>query len=278
MGKQKLTIPGMKARKQIGEKFVVVTAYDYPSAVLVDKTNIEVILVGDSLGMTMLGYDSTVPVTMEDMIHHTKPVVKGAPGCFVVVDMPFGSYNVSIEEAMRNATRLMKEAGAEAVKLEGGTGIVPTVKALVNGGIPVMAHIGLTPQTVSQLGGYKVQGRDGESAKCLLEDALSLEEAGAFSIVLECVPAPLAKVITEKLTIPTIGIGAGADCDAQVLVFHDILGLFDRFVPKFVKRYANIGHTIVEALTAYAGEVREGVFPLEEHSFGMAADEIEKLY
>lgn len=276
--KKKLTIPQIKGRKASCQKTVLVTAYDYPSAVLAERAGIEIILVGDSLGMTMLGYDTTVPVTMEDMIHHTKPVVKGAPGCFVIVDMPFGSYNVSIEEAIRNANRLMQEGGADGVKLEGGREIVPTVKAMVNGGIPVMAHIGLTPQTVSQLGGYKVQGTEGDSAQKLLDDALSLENAGAFSIVLECVPAPLAKLITEKVTIPTIGIGAGADCDGQVLVYHDILGLFDRFVPKFVKRYANIGPTIVEALSDYAKEVRNGQFPDEDHSFGMAAEEIEKLY
>lgn len=278
MKKQKLTIPAMKARKEAKKKFVMITAYDYPSAVLVDQTDIELILVGDSLGMTVLGYDSTVPVTMEEMIHHTKPVVKGAPGCFIVADMPFGSYNAGIEDAVRNATRLMKEGGAEAVKLEGGREVVPQVKALVSGGIPVMAHIGLTPQTVSQMGGFKVQGKDEESAKKLLADARALEQAGAFSIVLECVPAPLARLITEKLTIPTIGIGAGAGCDAQVLVFHDVLGLFDRFVPKFVKRYASLGDTIVDALSAYAGEVRTGVFPSEEHIFGMAEEEIKKLY
>lgn len=278
MSKKKLTIPEMKAMKERGEKAVMTTAYDYPSALLVNKTEIEMILVGDSLGMTMLGYESTVPVTMEEVIHHTKPVVKGAPGCFVVADMPFGSYNVSIEEAVRNATRLMKEGGADAVKLEGGEAVVETVRALVRGGIPVMAHIGLTPQTVSQMGGYKVQGRDAESAKRLLKDAELLQEAGAFSIVLECVPAPIAKLITKRLSISTIGIGAGPDCDGQVLVFHDMLGLFERFVPKFVKCYANLGETIVGALGEYAKEVRQGEFPAAEHSFGMSAEEIKRIY
>lgn len=276
--KKKLTIPGMKAMKEAGEKFVVTTAYDYPSALLVDKTDIEVILVGDSLGMTMLGYDTTVPVTMEEMIHHVKAVVKGAPNCFVVADMPFGSYNISIEDAIRNANRFLKETGTDAVKIEGGEVVLETVRALVRAGIPVMAHIGLTPQTVAQLGGYRVQGRDAESAKNLLADAVALEEAGAFSIVLECVPAPIAKMVTEKINIPTVGIGAGADCDAQVMVYHDMLGLFDRFTPKFVKRYANLGTEIVDALSSYSNEVRSGQFPQEQHSFDMSAEELEKLY
>lgn len=277
MSKKKITIPGMKAMKESGVKFVMTTAYDYPSALLADKTDIEMILVGDSVGMAVLGYDSTVPVTMEEMIHHIKPVVKGAPNCFVVGDMPFGSYNASIKDAIKNATRLMKEGGADAVKLEGGETVFETVRSLVRAGIPVMAHIGLTPQTISQLGGYKVQGRNAESAKRLIYDAQGLEEAGAFSITLECVPAPISKLITERLSIPTVGIGAGADCDGQVLVFHDMLGLFDRFVPKFVKRYANVGETIVEALSAYANEVRSGEFPAEQHSFSMSAEEVEKI-
>ena len=205
MSKKKLTIPKMKAMKEVGKKFVMTTAYDYPSALLIEKTDIEMILVGDSLGMTMLGYDSTVPVTMEDMLHHIKPVVKGAPNCFVVGDLPFGSYNISVEDAVRNSVKLMKDGGADAVKLEGGETVAETVRVLVRAGIPVMAHIGLTPQLISQLGGFKVQGRDAMSARKIVEDARVLEEAGAFSIVLECVPAPIAKMITEKLTIPTIG-------------------------------------------------------------------------
>lgn len=278
MNKKKLTIPGMRKLKEQGKKFVVTTAYDYPSALLVDRTEIEMILVGDSLGMTMLGYESTVPVTMEDMIHHVKPVVKGAPNCFIVVDMPFGSFNIGVEDAIRNATRMMKEAGADAVKIEGGDTVTDTVRALVRAGIPVMAHIGLTPQTVSQLGGYRVQGRDVEGARKLLEDAMALEQAGAFSLVLECVPAPIAKLITERVKIPTVGIGAGKDCDAQVMVFHDMLGLFDRFVPKFVKRYANLGETIVNALSEYAKDVKAGNFPEEKHCFGMAAEDLERIY
>lgn len=278
MDKKKLTIPAMRVRKEAGEKFIMVTAYDYPSAVLVDKTDIETILVGDSLGMTMLGYDSTVPVTMDEMIHHIKPVVKGAPNCFVVGDMPFGSYQTGIEEAVKNGVRMLKEGGADAVKLEGGESMADTVQALVQAGIPVMAHIGLTPQTVSQLGGYRVQGKDAEGARKLLQDALVLEEAGAFGIVLECVPAPIAKLISERLSIPTVGIGAGPDCDAQVLVYHDLLGLFERFLPKFVKQYANLGEVIVQALSSYAGDVRDGKFPGPEHSFSMAEEEVEKVY
>ncbi|MGI6711197.1 MAG: 3-methyl-2-oxobutanoate hydroxymethyltransferase [Bacillota bacterium] len=278
MSKKKLTIPEIKGIKEAGKKAVMVTAYDYPSAALVNKTDIEMVLVGDSLGMTMLGYDSTVPVTLEDMIHHAKPVVKGAPQCLVVVDMPFGSYNISIEDAVRNANRLIKEGGADAVKLEGGIEIKDTVRTLVQGGIPVMAHIGLTPQTASQLGGFKVQGRDAESARRLIEDAEILEQMGAFAIVLECVPAPVAKIITEKLKIPTVGIGAGPDCDAQVLVYHDLLGLFERFVPKFVKQYVDLGTQIVDALASYSRDVRTGEFPLQEHSFTMVDEEVKKLY
>ncbi|MDD2496949.1 MAG: 3-methyl-2-oxobutanoate hydroxymethyltransferase [Desulfitobacteriaceae bacterium] len=278
MSKKKLTIPQMKAMKKAGKRFVMSTAYDYPSALLIEKTDIEMILVGDSLGMTMLGYDSTVPVTMEDMVHHIKPVVKGAPNCFVVGDLPFGSYNISVEDAVRNSVKLMKDAGADAVKLEGGETVAETVRVLVRAGIPVMAHIGLTPQMISQLGGFKVQGRDAMSARKIVEDAQALEEAGAFGIVLECVPAPIAKIITEKLTIPTIGIGAGAGCDGQVLVFHDMLGLFEKFLPKFAKQYANLGPTIVEALSSYSEEVRTGCFPDEEHSFSMSLEEVEKIF
>ncbi|MDD4751661.1 MAG: 3-methyl-2-oxobutanoate hydroxymethyltransferase [Desulfitobacteriaceae bacterium] len=278
MSKKKLTIPQMKAMKKAGKRFVMSTAYDYPSALLIEKTDIEMILVGDSLGMTMLGYDSTVPVTMEDMVHHIKPVVKGAPNCFVVGDLPFGSYNISVEDAVRNSVKLMKDAGADAVKLEGGETVAETVRVLVRAGIPVMAHIGLTPQMISQLGGFKVQGRDAMSARKIVEDAQALEEAGAFGIVLECVPAPIAKMITEKLTIPTIGIGAGAGCDGQVLVFHDMLGLFEKFLPKFAKQYANLGPTIVEALSSYSEEVRTGCFPDEEHSFSMSLEEVEKIF
>lgn len=278
MEKRKVAIPQLKEMKKAGKKLKMVTAYDYPTAVLVDKTEIEMILVGDSLGMVVLGYDGTVPVTMEDMIHHIRPVVKGAPNTLIVGDMPFMSYNVSREEAIRNAGRLMKEGGADCVKLEGGAVVAPTVKAIVDAGIPVMAHIGLTPQTASALGGFKVQGKDAAMAAKLLTDAQALEEAGAFAIVLECIPAQLGRLISERLTIPTIGIGAGPWCDGQVLVTQDMMGLFDRFVPKFVKRYANIGQIMLEAFQKYAEEVNSGVFPDLEHSFTMKEEELQRLY
>jgi 3-methyl-2-oxobutanoate hydroxymethyltransferase len=277
MGKQKITIPGLAEKKQKGEKFRMVTAYDYPTALRVDRSEIELILVGDSLGMTVLGYAGTVPVTMEEMIHHLRPVVRGAPNTFVVGDMPFGSYNESPAQAVRNANRLLKEGGADAVKLEGGAALAPTVRVMVEGGIPVMAHIGLTPQTASMLGGFKVQGKDLASARRLLEDALALEEAGAFCVLMECVPAPLARVITEKLKVPTIGIGAGPYCDGQVLVFHDLVGLFDRFLPRFVKQYARLQEEIDRALAAFAREVAEGAFPGPEHSFGMNEEILKEL-
>ena len=278
MEKKKITIPQFKEMKQQGKKIKMVTAYDYLLASVIDKSPIETILVGDSLGMVVLGYDSTVSVTMEDMLHHIKPVVKGAPNTLIIADMPFGSYNVSISEAIANANRIMKEGGADCIKLEGGAVVVETVRSIVNAGIPVMAHIGLTPQTVSQLGGFKVQGKDAEAALKLLEDAQKLEEAGAFAIVAECVPAPVAKLLAEKLSIPVIGIGAGADCDGQVLVAQDMLGMFDRFVPKFVKQYANLNGIIVDALQEYAKEVDKGIFPGPEHSFGMKEEVLKKLY
>lgn len=268
---KKITIPEMKNWKLAGKKIVMVTAYDYSSARLISKTDIEIILVGDSLGMTMLGYDSTVPVTMAEMIHHTKPVVKGAADCFVVTDMPFGSYNINTCEAIRNAVRFLKEAGADAVKLEGGEAVAETVRAIVQAGIPVMGHIGLTPQTISQMGGYHVQGRDASSGKRLLAEAKILQDAGAFAIVLECVPVAIAKLITAQLEISTFGIGAGADCDGQVLVYQDLLGMYDRMVPKFVKRYAHLGEEITSALADYSAEVRSGLFPAEEHGFTIPA-------
>jgi len=276
--KKKITIQQLKEMKQQGKRFKMVTAYDYLLASVIDKSPIELILVGDSLGMVVLGYDSTVSVTMDDMLHHSKPVVKGAPNTLIVVDMPFGSYNVSINEAISNANRLMKEGGADCVKLEGGAIVVETVRAIVNAGIPVMGHIGLTPQTVSQLGGFKVQGKDAEAAQKLLEDAQKLEEAGAFSIVVECVPAPVTKLMTEKLSIPIIGIGAGPHCDGQVLVAQDMLGMFDRFVPKFVKQYGNLNGIIMEALQRYATDVDSGEFPGPEHSFAMKEEVLKKLY
>lgn len=275
--KKKVTIPQLFDMKRERKKIRMVTSYDYMTALLVDETDIEMILVGDSLGMVVLGYEGTVPVTMEEMLHHIKPVVRAARNTFIVGDMPFGSYNESIESAIRNANRILKEGGADAVKLEGGFNVVKTVEALVNAGIPVMGHIGLTPQTATQLGGFKVQGKDVEAARRLLEEAQALEAAGAFSIVLECIPSALAKLITEKLSIPTIGIGAGPHCDGQVLVIHDMLGMFKRFVPKFVKKYADLAPQILEALKTYAREVAEGIFPGPEHSFGMNEEILSKL-
>lgn len=276
MEKRKLTIPELLERKQRGEKLRMMTAYDYPTALMVDRSPIELILVGDSLGMAVLGYASTVPVTMGDMLHHLRAVVRGAPNTFIVGDMPFGSYNEGPAQAIHNANRMLK-AGADAVKLEGGVSMAPTIKAMVDGGIPVVGHIGLTPQTATMLGGFKVQGKDLASARRLLEDALAVEEAGAFMIILECVPSPLARLITSKLRIPTIGIGAGPHCDGQVLVFHDLVGLFDRFVPKFVKQYAFLQKEISKALAEYAREVGEGTFPGPEHSFGMSEEVLKEL-
>ncbi len=277
MDKKKIPIPDFKELKRQGKKIRMVTAYDYPTAVIIEKTDIEMILVGDSLGMVVLGYDGTVPVTVEDIIHHAKPVVKGAPNTHIVADMPFMSYQVSIEDAIRNAGRLIKESGADSVKLEGGLDYAPTVKAIVKAGIPVMGHIGLTPQTAGSLGGFKVQGKDAKAAQNLIDSAIALEDAGAFAIVLECIPAPLAKIISQKLTIPTIGIGAGVYCDGQVLVTQDMLGLFDRFVPKFVKQYAQIGQLELEAFNKYAEEVALGVFPDDAHSFSMKEEVIKQL-
>ncbi len=278
MAKQKVTIPQLKGWKKQTKKFTMITAYDVLMASVIDQTPVETILVGDSMGMVVYGYDGTVPVTMEQIIQHTRAVVKGAPNTLVIGDMPFGSYNVSVEDAVRNANRIIKEGGAEAVKLEGGRHFARVVEAMVNGGIPVMGHIGLTPQTVGQLGGFKVQGKDAEAAKQLLEDAKALEKAGAFAIVLECVPAPVAKILTEELSIPTMGIGAGPHCDAQVLVTQDLLGMFDRFVPKFVKQYAQLNKQMNEALNTFYQEVQDDVFPGPEHCFGMKEEELKRLY
>ena len=265
--KKKTTIPGFYKMKKEGNKFTMVTAYDYALATQVDKTDIEMILVGDSAAMVMLGYQSTVPISMDTLVTLATAVVKGAPNTFIVGDMPFLSYEVSKEKAIENAGRFMKEAGVDCIKLEGGKRMADTVASIVKAGIPVMGHIGLTPQSSSQLGGFKVQGKNLIVAEKLLEDALALEEAGAFCIVLEAIPNPVAQVITERLKIPTMGIGAGPSCDAQVLVIHDLLGLFERFVPKFVKQYAQIGQDIVKALSKFDTEVKTGEFPDEEHSY-----------
>jgi 3-methyl-2-oxobutanoate hydroxymethyltransferase len=273
----KISITELAGRKARGEKITMITAYDYPTARMVDKAELDMILVGDSLGMAVLGYDSTVPVTMEDMIHHTRAVMRGTKRAFVLTDMPFMSYQVAVEQAVRNGGRLLKEGGCEGVKLEGGREIVPQVEGLCRAGIPVCAHIGLTPQTATNLGGFKVQGRDAASARALVEDAVALQEAGAFMIVLECVPDILAREITSRLSIPTIGIGAGRECDGQVLVFHDLIGLFDRFTPKFVKQYGQIQEKIVEALHRYGEEVAKGTFPGPEHTFSMDEEEAQRF-
>jgi len=275
----KVTIQQLQKMKAEREKISMITAYDYPTARFVDKAGIEIILVGDSLAMTVMGLDSTVPVTMEEMIHHTKAVMRGVENAMVIGDLPFGSYNQSKEQAIANATRLMKEGGCDAVKLEGGVEMAEITKAIVDAGIPVMGHIGLTPQTISKLGGFKVQGKGAQEAEKLLKSALTLQEAGIFSIVLECVPEEVGRLVTEKLSIPTIGIGGGRYCDGQVLVFHDTLGLFEKFLPKFVKRYRNLGEEIVKALDEYKQEVKEGKFPGPEHVFGgVTEEELKRLY
>ena len=255
----------LREMKDAGERIACVTAYDFPSARLVQGAGFEVVLVGDSLGNVVLGYDTTIPVTMDDMLHHTRAVVRGAPDLLVVADMPFMTFNVSADDALRNAGRLLQEGGAHAVKLEGGVPVADTVRRLTEAGIPVMGHLGLTPQSVNQLGGYRVQGRTLPQAQRLLDDADALEAAGAFSIVLETVPAELARIVTGRLRVPTIGIGAGPDCDGQIQVLHDILG-FGVHRPKHAKRYADLNETIGTALAAYAREVREGRFPAAEHA------------
>ena len=277
MERKKVTITDFANKKRDGKKITMLTAYDYPTARLADEAGIDSILVGDSLGMVVLGYDSTVPVTMDEMIHHSKAARRGIKYAFLIGDMPFMSYQVSAQDAVRNAGRFMKEAGCDAIKLEGGDEVLEATIAIVNAGIPVLGHLGLTPQSISKLGGFKIQGKDAEAAKRILDQAVKLERAGCFAIVLECVPDKLAKLITEKLTIPTIGIGAGPDCDGQVLVTNDMVGLFDRFVPKFVKQYAKLSHAILEGFKKYKEEVETGVFPDEAHSFIMKEDEFRKL-
>lgn len=275
----KITTQKLQEMKEQDIKISMTTAYDYPTAYLVDKAGIEIILVGDSLSMTVLGNDSTVPCTMDQMVHHIRPVVKGAPNALIVGDMPFGSYNVSKEQAITNANRLMKEGGCDTIKLEGGREMAATVKAIVDAGIPVMGHIGLTPQTVSKLGGFKVQGKGEEAAKVVLEDALMLQEAGAWGLILEAIPEQLGKLITSKVSIPTIGIGGGRYCDGQVLVFHDMFGLFEKFIPKFVKQYMNLAPEIIKGLETFKEEVRDGKFPEEKHAFGgLAEEELKRLY
>lgn len=263
----KNTITTFKKAKENKEKLTMLTAYDYSTAKLFDEAGVNSILVGDSLGNVMLGYEDTISVTMEDMIHHGAAVARGAKNALVVIDMPFMSYQTSVYDAVYNAGRLMKEGRAGAVKLEGGESVCPQIKAIVECGIPVVAHLGLTPQSVNAFGGFKVQGRDEDAAERILKDAHLVEEAGAFAVVLEGIPAKLATRITEELTIPTIGIGAGKGCDGQVLVYQDMLGMFSDYVPKFVKQFANVGHIIKDAVTDYIKEVSDGTFPDEEHSY-----------
>ncbi len=263
----KITVSTIRTMKKNQDKITMLTAYDYPTALLLDECGVEMILVGDSLGMVVLGYESTLPVTMEDMLHHTKAVMRGVSSAMVIGDMPFLSYQCSVDEAVFNAGRFLQEGGAHGVKLEGGREYAETIRRITLAGIPVMAHLGLTPQSVHQFGGYKVQGKEQAAARRMVEDAKILEEAGAFAVVLECIPSPLAKTITESLFIPTIGIGAGPDCDGQVLVVHDLLGLYERFTPKFVKKYSTLNKNIKKSVRQYMKEVKDGSFPDKNHSF-----------
>ena len=264
--------------KQKNERLTMLTAYDYSTAKLIDASGIDSVLVGDSLGMVMLGYEDTLSVTMEDMIHHTKAVARGVKDALVVSDLPFMSYQTSVYDAVVNAGRLIKEGRAQAVKLEGGLEVCPQIKAIVEASIPVMAHLGLTPQSVNAFGGFKVQGKDEEAARSLIEQAKAVEAAGAFAVVLECIPAKLAELITKNISIPTIGIGAGNGCDGQVLVYQDMLGFYSDFTPKFVKRYAEIGPQMENAIEDYISEVKSGAFPAAEHTFALSDAVIEKLY
>lgn len=274
----KNTVQTFKEAKNNHIKLAMLTAYDYSTAKLQDEAGINGILVGDSLGNVILGYEDTISVTMEDMIHHGAAVARGAKNALVVVDMPFMSYQTSVYDAVVNAGRLMKEGRANAVKLEGGVSVCPQIKAITDAGIPVMAHLGLTPQSINAFGGFKVQGKNEAAARRLIDDARAVEEAGAFALVLECVPAKLAKIISEQLTIPTIGIGAGAGCDGQILVYQDMLGMFSDYTPKFVKRFAEVGSVMKEAFANYIKEVQAETYPAEEHTFKIDDGVLEKLY
>ena len=274
----KNTTTSIMQMKNSGHKISMLTAYDYTTARLLDEAGVNTILVGDSLGNVILGYEDTISVTVEDMIHHSAAVARGAKNALVVTDLPFMSYQTSVYDAVVNAGRLMKEGRAGAVKLEGGKEVCPQIKAIVSAGIPVVAHLGLTPQSINTFGGFKVQGKTEAGAKKLIEDAKAVEEAGAFLLVLECVPAKLAKLVTESINIPTIGIGAGAGCDGQVLVIYDMLGMFSDFKPKFVKHFANAGDVIREAVKTYIAEIDDGTFPAEEHCYKIDDEVIDKLY
>ena len=271
--RKNVTTRDFRLKKQRGEVLTMLTAYDYPTALAIDQAGIDSILVGDSLGMVVLGYENTLPVTMEDMLHHCRAVARGAQYALLIGDMPFMSYQASPADAVRNAGRFLQEAGMNAVKLEGGREVLPSIEAIVNAGIPVMGHLGLTPQSVHQLGGFRAQGLSVSAAKKLLEDAQALQAAGCFAMVLESVPWQLADFISQRLEIPTIGIGAGGGCDGQVLVTHDLLGLFDRFTPRFVKKYAALHQDLARAFSAYKSDVESGDFPAEEHTVSMEADE-----
>jgi 3-methyl-2-oxobutanoate hydroxymethyltransferase len=273
----KNTVSTLLKQKQSGEKITMLTAYDYTTARIMDECGVNSILVGDSLGMVMLGYENTLPVTMEDMIHHTRAVARGANNAFIVADMPFMSYQASVREAVLNAGRLIKEGGANAVKLEGGAEVCEQIRAIVNASIPVVAHLGLTPQSVNVFGGFKVQGKSADKAKKLIDDALRIQEAGACAVTLEGIPAKLAEIITKKLFIPTIGIGAGNGCDGQVLVYQDMLGLTVGHTPKFAKRFADIGELMRKGITDYITEVKNGTFPSEEHTYSIDEDVINEI-
>ena len=277
MAGDQFTIASFKAAKENGQRISMITAYDYTTACLLEEAGVDCLLVGDSLGMVMLGYENTLQVTMDDMIHHTKAVARGRRRALLIGDMPFLSYHVSVEEAVRNAGRFVQEANAQAVKLEGGQAVLDKIRAIIKAQIPVLGHLGLTPQSVNAMGGFKLQGKDIETARQILDDALLLQDAGVFGIVLECVPGPLARLITEKLEIPTIGIGAGAHCDGQVLVVQDLLGMFRQMRPKFVKTYTEGGDAAVSAVRQYIEEVRNGSFPGEEHGFRMDESILAKL-
>jgi len=277
MSNKKVSILDVQQAKEENRKLTMMTAYDYPFGLLADEAGIDIVLVGDSLGMVVMGLEGTVEVNMEHMIHHIRAVARGCKNPFIVGDMPFMSYNTSIREAIINAGRLLKEGGCESIKLEGGVDFAPTIEAIVKAGIPVQGHIGLTPQTASALGGFKMQGRDAAAAKQIIDDAKALEGAGVFSMILEAVPAPLGKLVAEAVKVPVIGIGAGPDVDGQVLVTHDMIGLFDKFVPKFVKQYTNIRKVILDALSEYKQEVLDVKFPAPEHSFKMPAEALEQL-
>ena len=277
MAGNQFTINSFKSAKAKGERIAMLTAYDYTTACLLEEAGTDSLLVGDSLGMVMLGYENTLQVTMDDMIHHTKAVARGRRNALLIGDMPFLSYHVSVEEAVRNAGRFVQEGNAQAVKLEGGSDVLDKIRAIIKAQIPVLGHLGLTPQSVNAMGGFKLQGKDIEAARAILDDALLLQDAGVFGIVLECVPEGLARIITEKLEIPTIGIGAGVHCDGQVLVIQDLMGMFRQMRPKFVRTYAQGGDAMVEAVQQYIQEVRSGEFPAKEHSFPMDEALLAKL-